>query len=85
MPHSKDLTAKIRIIGLVASFVAVAAIGLTIVADRGLSGTSARSERTFLLAVAGVLCVANVALVSAHRAQARRTEPKFKDKPDVEG
>jgi len=40
MPHSTDLTGKIRVIGLVASFVALAAIGLTVVADRGLSGAS---------------------------------------------
>jgi hypothetical protein len=82
MPHNTDLTGKIRVIGLVASFVALAAIGLTVVADRGLSGavgSGTPPERTFLLAVAGLLCVANLALVCAHRAKARRTESKFKD------
>ena len=81
MPHNTDLTGKIRVIGLVASFVALATIGLTLVADRGLSGAvgwGTRPEWTFLLA-AGVLCVANLALVCAHRAKARRTESKFKD------
>lgn len=82
MPHTTDLTGKIRVIGLVASFVALATIGLTLVADRGLSGavgSGTRPERAFLLAVAGVLCVANLALVCAHRAKGRRTESKFKD------
>lgn len=76
MPRRRDLTAKVRIVGLVSSFVAVAAIGLTVVADRGLSGavgSGTRPERIFLLAVAGVLCVANLALVCAHRAKASRT------------
>jgi hypothetical protein len=76
MQRSKELTAKIRVIGLVASFVAVAAIGLTILADRRLSGavgSGTRPERVFLLAVAGILCVANFVLVYAHRAKARRT------------
>ena len=31
MPRRRDLTAKVRIVGLVSSFVAVAAIGLTVV------------------------------------------------------
>jgi hypothetical protein len=64
-----------RVIGLVASFFALAAIGLTLVADRGLPGAGGlgtRPERTFLLAVAGVLCVANLVLVCTHRAKARR-------------
>jgi hypothetical protein len=66
----------------VASFVVVAAIGLTLAAYRGLSvlvGADMRPQRIFLLAVAGVLCVANLALVYAHRAKAQRTESKFKD------
>lgn len=76
MPRSTDLTGKIRVIGLVACFVALGGIGLTLVADRGLFGAGelgTRPERTFLLAVAAALCVANLALVYAHRAKARRT------------
>ena len=80
MPHNTDLTGKIRVIGLVASFVALATIGLTLVADRGLSGAvGSGPEQAFLLAVAGVLCVANLALVCAQGAKGRRTESKFKD------
>jgi hypothetical protein len=54
MPRSTDLSTRVRTIGLISSFVAVVAIGLTIVADRGLSeavGSSTRAERIVLLAV----------------------------------
>jgi hypothetical protein len=77
VPHKSELTAKFRIVGLVSSFVAVAAIGLTLVADRGLSGavgSGTRPERILLLAVAGVLCIANLVLVCAQRSKARRTD-----------
>jgi hypothetical protein len=77
MPRSTDVTTRIRIIGLAGSFVAVAAIGLTLVTVRGLSGavgSGTHSERIFPLAVAGVLCVVDLALVCAHRAKARSTD-----------
>jgi len=77
MPRKTDLTGKIRVIGLAASFVAVAAFGLTVMADRGSPGavgSGTRPEQTFLLAIAGVLCVTNPILVCAHRAKARRTD-----------
>jgi hypothetical protein len=37
MPHRPDLTEKVRTLGLVSSFVAVAASGLTLVMDNGRS------------------------------------------------
>ncbi|MBV8817815.1 MAG: type IV secretion system protein [Acidobacteriaceae bacterium] len=70
MPRRTDLTGRIRTVGLVARFVAGSAIGLTLVADKVLSRaveSATRSARMFLLAVAGVLCVGNLALVNAHR------------------
>ena len=89
MPRSTDLTGKIRTVGLAASFVAVAAIGLTLVGDRGLSGavcSGAQPERIFLLAIAVVLCIANAALLIAHRAKATHHQIEIKGlKPDAEG
>jgi hypothetical protein len=88
MRHRTDLTAKIRTVGLVASFVAAAAIGLTLVADRELSGAvgpNTRLERIFMLAVAGVLWVANLALAHVHRVKTRRTDRNSGTKRNVEG
>ena len=81
MPHRTDLSGRIRTIGLVASFVAVAAIGLTLVLDREMSGAvglDSRPQRVFLLAVDGLLCVANLAFGSARRARARPNRRQLK-------
>jgi hypothetical protein len=66
MAHREDFTAKVRTVGLGSTFVASAVIGLTLVADTRLSGavgSGTRPGRILLLAVAGILCVANLALV----------------------
>jgi hypothetical protein len=77
MPRKTDITERVRTVGVVSSFVAVAAIGLTLVAHTtlpGAVGPGPRTERIFLLAVAGVLCIANLALFCTHRTKARRAD-----------
>jgi hypothetical protein len=61
MPRKTDITEWVRTVGLASSLIAVAAIGLALVADGRVSevvGPGTRTERIFLLAVAGVLCIA---------------------------
>jgi hypothetical protein len=86
-PHREDFTAKVRTVWLGSTFVASAAIGLILVADSRRSGTvgsGTRPGRILLLAVAGILCVANLVLVCAHRAKARRTNQNSGPTPGEE-
>jgi hypothetical protein len=86
--HREGFTAKVRTVGLGSTFLASAVIGLTLVADSRLSGTvgsGTRPGRILLLAVAGILCVANLALVCAHRAKARCTNQNSGPTPGEEG
>jgi len=79
MPRSTDLTTRVRTIGLVSSFVAVAAIGLTVVADNGrsvLGGWMTRSERLFLLVLAVGACLVHIVLRLVSRRPRARTGQK---------
>jgi hypothetical protein len=79
MPRSRDLTARVRTIGLVSSFVAVAAIGLTVVADNGrsvLGGWMTRSERLFMLVLAVGVCLVHIVLRLVSRSPRARTGQK---------
>jgi hypothetical protein len=65
MPHRPDLRENVRTVGLVSSFVAVAAIGLTLVMDNGRSvfvGWAPRSERLFLLLLTAGICLLHIFL-----------------------
>jgi hypothetical protein len=79
MPHSTDLTERVRTIGLVSSFVAVAAIGLTLVTDNGRSVFGewmTRSERLFLLVLAVGVCSVHIVLRLVRRRPRARTRQK---------
>ena len=60
MPEKDRLTARVRLVGLIASVVAVLAIGLTVVTgnqDLGGKQTISRSQRVSVLSAAAVLVV----------------------------
>ena len=83
MRHRTDQTERARTIGLVSSFIAVAAIGLTLVTDEvnvwvGRSVT--RSERVFVLFVAVAVCIARVALRLTRRGPDNRTDSAAADR-----
>jgi hypothetical protein len=75
MPRKTHTTERVRTVGLISSFVAVAAIGLTLVADNGrlvLGGWMTRSERLFLLVVAVGVCLVHIVLrLVSRRSRAR--------------
>jgi hypothetical protein len=76
MPHRRDLKEKVLAVGLVSSFVAVAAIGLTVVMDNGRSvfgewGT--RPERLFLLLLAAGICLLHIFVRLAIQRSCERT------------
>ena len=77
MPDEFRLTARIRLAGLIASVVAVLAIGVTVLAgNQNLGGnqTISRSQQLFLLFAAAVLFVVQAALYLIHRRR-RITKP----------
>ena len=70
MPEKDRLTARVRLVGLIASVVALLAIGLTVVTsnqDLGGRQTISRSQQVFLLCAAAVLFVVQAALFLIHR------------------
>ena len=78
MPDQLRLTARVRLAGLIASIVAVLAIGLTILAgnrDLGGNQTISRSQQVFLLSAAAVLFVVQAALFLIHRRKRISTKP----------
>jgi hypothetical protein len=78
MPEKERLTARIRLVGLIGSVVAVLAIGLTVVSgnlDLGGKQTISRSQQVFLLFAAAVLFVVQAALFLIHRRKRISTKP----------
>ncbi len=79
MPRKADAAELVRTVGLVSSFVAVAAIGLTLVTDNGRSvfgGWMTRSERLFLLVLAVGVCLVHIVLRLVSRRPRARTGQK---------
>jgi hypothetical protein len=78
MPEKNHLTARVRLVGLLASIVAVLAIGLTVITgNQNLGGkqTISRSQQVFLLSAAAVLFVMQAALYLIHRRKRGPTKP----------
>jgi len=76
MPRKTSTTELVRTVGLVSSFVAAAAVGLTLVADNGPSvfgGWVPRSERLFLLVLAIGVFLLHLVLRLMSRCQRGRT------------
>ncbi len=75
MPRKPNSTERVRTIGLVSSFVGMAAIGLTLATNNGRSvfgGWVPRSERLFLLVLAVGVCLLHIVLrLVSRRARAR--------------
>ena len=74
MPHRGNVTARVRIIGLVSSFIAFAAIGLTLLVDHGHGAFGervSRSERVFLLVLAVAVFIAHFLLQLACRSRTK--------------
>jgi hypothetical protein len=77
MPRKAYTAERVRTVGLISSFVAVAAIGLTLVADNGrsvLGGWKTRAERLFLLVLAVGVCLVHIVLRLVSRRPRARTE-----------
>ena len=78
MPENNRVTARVRLVGLLASVVAVLAIGLTVVTgnqDLGGKQTISRSQQVFLLCAAAVLFVVQAALFLIHRRKRISAKP----------
>jgi hypothetical protein len=78
MPDQLRLTARVRLVGLIASIVAVLTIGLTVLTgneDLGGNQTISRSQQVFLLSAAAVLFVVQAALFLIHRRKRTSTKP----------
>ena len=78
MPDQLRLTARIRLVGLIASVVAVLAIGLTVLTgnqDLGGNQTISRSQQVFLLSAAAVLFVGHAVLFLIHRRKRISNKP----------
>ena len=72
MADQNSLTARIRVVGLVSSVIAVVALGLTVLAGNrnlGRNETITQPQQIFLLLAAAVLFVVQTALylISRHR------------------
>ncbi len=78
MPEKDRITARVRLVGLIASVVAVLAIGLTVItANQDLGGkqTISQSQQILLLSAAAVLFVVQAALFLIHRRKRISTKP----------
>ena len=74
MPSSKRAPLRVRTVGLVSSIVAVAALGLTLLADNGsfgFGGSVTRSQRFFLLCVAVAVFFVHVVLRFPYRLRSK--------------
>jgi len=79
MPRRTHTSELVQTVGLVSSFVAVAAIGLTLVTNNGRSvfgGWVTRSERLSLLVVAVGVCLLHLVLRLVSRRRRARTGQK---------
>ena len=78
MPEQLRHTTRIRIIGLIASIVALLAIGVAVLTGNrnfGGSQTISRSQQLFLLSAAAVLFVVQAVLFLVHRHKRISTKP----------
>ena len=78
MPDQLRPIARIRLVGLIASIVAVLAIGVTVLTgnqDLGGNQTISRSQQVFLLSAAAVLFLVQAALFLIHRRKRTFTKP----------
>jgi hypothetical protein len=77
MLSSKRATLRVQTVGLVSSTLAVAAIGLTLLADNrnlGFGGSVTRSEQVALLFVAVGVCLVHLFLRLTHRLCCKRSD-----------
>lgn len=87
MPDKNNLTGRIRVVGLVSSVVAVAAIGLTVVVGNrnlGRNETITQPQQIFLLLAAAVLFVVQAALFLMFRHRHKRTVARPRRRPNEE-
>ena len=85
MPDKNNLTARIRVVGLVSSVVAVAALGLTVLAGNrnlGRNETITQPQQIFLLLAAVVLFVVQAALYLIFRHRHKRTIARSPRRPN---
>lgn len=85
MPDQLRLTARIRLVGLIASAIAVLAIGVTVLAGNqnlGRNQTITRSQQISLLFAAAALFVVQGALYLIFRRRRRRTTASPGRRPD---
>ena len=76
MANRNGLTARIRVVGLVSSFIAVVALGLTVLAGNrnlGRNETITQAQQIFLLLAAAVLFVVQAALYLIFRHRHKRS------------
>jgi hypothetical protein len=79
MLNNKPASARVRAIGLVSSLVAVASIGLTLLADNGSLGfgkSITRSGRVSLLFIAVAICIIHILLRLTRQPLGKRRDPK---------
>jgi len=79
MPSSKRAPLRVRTVGLASSIVAVAALGLTLLADNGsfgFGGSVTQSRRIFLLFVAVAVFIIHVLVQLAYRSRSKHGDRK---------